>query len=175
MMEYIKGSKTAWFWTILRLYLGYEWLTAGWHKLTGTAPFDAAGFLKGAIAKSVPATAGAKPVVQAWWGDFLNSFALPNVKLFNLLVMWGEILIGLALILGFVTIFAATMGALMNFAFLMSGSTSTNPNLFALSFLIILAGSAASYYGVDHFVMDRIKAYIATYRNRTPEDRKVAV
>jgi thiosulfate dehydrogenase [quinone] large subunit len=161
MMDYLKGSKTAWFWTILRVYLGYQWLTAGWHKLTGDKPFDASSFIKGAIAKAVPAQPGAKPVVQAWWADFLKDFALPNIKLFNFLVLWGEILVGLALIVGFLTIFSATMGALMNFAFLMSGSTSTNPNLFALSFVIVLVGSATYYYGVDYFLMPKLKAWVA--------------
>ena len=32
--------------TVLRLYIGYSWITAGFHKLTGG--FDASGFLKGA-------------------------------------------------------------------------------------------------------------------------------
>lgn len=36
---------------LLRLYIGWEWMTAGWHKLTGG--FDAAGFLKNAVANPV--------------------------------------------------------------------------------------------------------------------------
>ena len=42
--------------TVLRLYLGYEWMTAGYHKLTGG--FDASGFLKGAIANPVKGPEG---------------------------------------------------------------------------------------------------------------------
>ncbi|PFP28713.1 Crp/Fnr family transcriptional regulator, partial [Bacillus sp. AFS073361] len=38
--------------TVLRLYLGYSWFTAGFGKLTGGG-FDASGFLKGAIANPV--------------------------------------------------------------------------------------------------------------------------
>ncbi|HLO01950.1 MAG TPA: TQO small subunit DoxD [Symbiobacteriaceae bacterium] len=162
MMDYLKGSKTAWFWTIIRVWFGIQWIEAGWHKLTGATPFSAESFIKGAIAKSVPATAGAKPIVADWWASFLKGFALPNIKMFNFLVMYGEILVGLALIFGFVTIFAATMGALMNFAFLMSGSTSSNPWNFAISFIFVLVGGKVmGYYGVDYFLMPKAKAWIA--------------
>ncbi|MDF2628343.1 MAG: hypothetical protein K0R39_2174 [Symbiobacteriaceae bacterium] len=151
-MEFFKGAKGSWIWLVIRLYLGYQWLNAGWHKVTGETPFSAAGMIKGAIAKAVPASPGAKPVVQGWWANFLDSFALPNISLFNFMVQYGEVLVGLALIIGFATIFAATMGALMNFAFLMSGTVSTNPNLFALSFILVAAGGAyAGYLGVDYW------------------------
>jgi thiosulfate dehydrogenase (quinone) large subunit len=151
-MEFFKGAKGSWIWLVIRLYLGYQWLNAGWHKVTGETPFSAAGMIKGAIAKAVPASPGAKPVVQGWWASFLEGFALPNISLFNFMVQYGEILVGLALIVGFATLFAATMGALMNFSFLMSGTTSTNPNLFALSFIICAFGGAyAGYLGVDYW------------------------
>jgi thiosulfate dehydrogenase (quinone) large subunit len=28
-------TRMAWRWLIVRVYVGYEWLTAGWEKLTG--------------------------------------------------------------------------------------------------------------------------------------------
>lgn len=52
---------------MIRLYVGYQWLTAGWHKII--EGFDATKFLQGAVAKAVPASPGAKPVVQAWWAE----------------------------------------------------------------------------------------------------------
>jgi thiosulfate dehydrogenase [quinone] large subunit len=157
-MQYFKGAKGSWMWLVIRLYLGYQFVEAGWHKITGAAPFDAAGFIKGGIAKILPpadpaAAAKFKPITEAeWWGKFLQKVALPNIKLFNFMVQYGEILVGLALILGFATIFAATMGAIMNFSFLMTGSTSSNPYLFALEFIIVAAGGAyAGYLGVDYW------------------------
>ncbi|UUZ97500.1 DoxX family membrane protein [Paenibacillus sp. P25] len=62
-------------------------------------------------------------------GNFLHDVALPNVHVFNFLVPWGEFLIGLALILGLATIFAAFMGAIMNFSFFLSGSISIIPQM----------------------------------------------
>ena len=28
------NTRMAWFWLIVRVYLGYQWFEAGWHKLT---------------------------------------------------------------------------------------------------------------------------------------------
>lgn len=133
-------------WLAVRVYVGWAWLTAGWGKVTGN--FDASGYLKGAIAKA----AAENPTVQGWWASFLEGFALPNVGLFNFLVAYGEVLVGLALILGFATTFAATMGLVMNFAFLLSGTLSTNPQLALLQVILItLGGAQLGYLGLDYW------------------------
>ncbi|NUK31624.1 DoxX family protein [Parageobacillus sp. VR-IP] len=138
---------------LFRLYLGYAWITAGWHKIT--EGFDASGFLKGALAKAV----GEHPAVQGWWAAFIEHFALPNVGLFNVLVPWGEFLVGIALILGIFTTFAALMGAVMNFAFMFSGTTSTNPQMVLLTVFILVAGANAGRYGLDHWVLPYIRKF----------------
>ncbi|HYF95970.1 MAG TPA: DoxX family membrane protein [Symbiobacteriaceae bacterium] len=167
MTNFLSGAKGSWIWLVIRLYLGYQWLNAGWHKVTGAAPFDATGFIKGAIAKATPATAGAKPVVQAWWADFLQGVALPNSKLFSFMVQYGELLIGLALILGFATLFAASMGMLMNFAFLLSGTTSSNPNLLFLEIVLVtLGGAYAGYLGLDYWVRPLFRNFLARLFNK---------
>lgn len=161
MMDYFKSAKGSWIWLAIRLYIGYQWVMGGWGKLTGDKPFDASGFLKGAAAKAVSVN-GAKPVVQGWWGDFLNNFAIPNAKLFNVLVPWGELLVGLALILGFATIFAAVMGMTMNFAFLLSGTVSSNPNYLIFEFILVaLGGAYAGYMGVDYYFRPLYRSYLA--------------
>ncbi|MFZ5813977.1 MAG: DoxX family membrane protein [Bacillota bacterium] len=167
MLEYFKGAKGSWMWLVLRLYVGFQWLKGGWGKITAEKAFDATGYLKGAVAKIIPpadpaAAAKFKPITAAWWGDFLQGFAIPNVKLFNILVPWGEFLVGLALIVGFATIFAAVMGMTMNFAFLMSGSTSSNPYLMVLQFIIVAMGGAyAGYIGVDYWFRPMYRNFIA--------------
>ncbi|ABO66161.1 MULTISPECIES: DoxX family protein [Geobacillus] len=136
---------------VLRLYLGYEWMVAGWGKLTNG--FDASGFLKGTLAKA----AGEHPAVQGWWAAFIENVALPNVGLFNFLVPWGEFLVGIALILGLFTTFAALMGAVMNFAFMFSGTTSTNPQMVLLTVFILVAGANAGRYGLDRWVLPYLR------------------
>ncbi|WP_179223719.1 hypothetical protein [Paenibacillus tyrfis] len=48
--------------TLVRLYIGWKWLSAGWGKLTGANPFDASGFLKGAVAKPILETGSNHPL-----------------------------------------------------------------------------------------------------------------
>ncbi|GGC79669.1 hypothetical protein GCM10007216_07710 [Thalassobacillus devorans] len=140
--------------TVLRVYLGYAWLTAGWGKLTGGG-FDSAGFIQGAIGNA----SGEHPAVQAWWASFLEGVALPNAEIFTFLVMWGEVLVGIALILGIFTNFAAIMGLVMNFAFLFSGTVSTNAQMVLLTVFIAVAGYNAGKIGLDRWVIPFIRQY----------------
>ncbi|RDY66214.1 DoxX family protein [Halobacillus trueperi] len=137
--------------TVFRVYLGYAWLTAGIGKITGG--FEVSGFLNGAIAKAE----GAHPAVQGWWAAFLEQFALPNHEFFAFIVMWGEVLVGIALILGLFTNVAAFGGILMNFAFLFSGTVSTNPQMVLLTIFLLIAGANAGRYGLDRWVMPMLK------------------
>ncbi|RUQ28295.1 DoxX family membrane protein [Peribacillus cavernae] len=48
----------------------------------------------------------------------MNEFAFPNVGLFNVIVPWGELWVGIGLILGVFTSYAVLMGLIMNFAYI---------------------------------------------------------
>lgn len=137
--------------TLLRLYLGYSWLTAGYHKVADG--FDASGYLQGAVAKA----SGENPAVQGWWASFLEGFAIPNAGLFSFLVAWGELLVGLGLILGCLTTAAAFFGIIMNFAFVFSGTISTNPQMILFTIFILVAGYNAGKFGVDRFIVPFIR------------------
>ncbi|WP_066057782.1 DoxX family protein [Robertmurraya korlensis] len=134
--------------TLLRVYLGYAWMTAGWGKITGG--FDAAGFLKGSIANPV---AGPDGIVYGWYVSFLEGVALPNVDLFNFLVPWGEFLVGLGLILGCFTSAAMFFGLVMNFSFMLAGTVSNNPTDILMGVIILTAGFNAGRYGLDYWVV----------------------
>ena len=156
MMNWLRSRKTAaLLLTLMRLYVGWTFLKAGWKKLTGERDFDASGFLKGAVAKSE----GQNPVVQGWYGDYLESTVLPNVELVNFLVPWGELLVGAGLMLGIFTTFAALIGALMNFSFLFAGAISVNPNLILLEFFLLAAGFNAGRFGGDNWVIPVVRTY----------------
>ncbi|QNG58311.1 DoxX family protein [Bacillus sp. PAMC26568] len=142
------------FWGILRIWLGFQWLEAGWHKVTGG--FDAAGFIQGAIGKA----GGEHPAVAGWYAAFLENIALPNTGLFTFLVAWGEVLVGIGLILGAATIPALFAGAFMNLNFLLAGTTSTNPVLYTVAIILLFTGAGAYCYGVDRFAIPFIKEHI---------------
>jgi thiosulfate dehydrogenase [quinone] large subunit len=148
--------------TIIRVYVGWQWLHAGWGKVTADQAFDAKGFLMGAVAKST----GDHPSVQGWWATFLDNVAIPGSGVFSFLVSWGELLVGLGLILGCFTTFAALMGILMNFAFLLSGTTSTNTQLVILGILIVIGGYNAAKFGADRYVGPYLKGLFTKNNNK---------
>jgi thiosulfate dehydrogenase (quinone) large subunit len=135
--------------TIIRLYLGYAWFTAGFGKITGG--FDASGYLKNAVANPVKGPDG--NMVYSWYVNFLESFALPNIDVFNFIVPWGETLIGLGLMLGCLTTAAMFFGLVMNFSFFLAGTVSHNPTDIFLGFIILTAGFNAGKFGLDYWVV----------------------
>jgi thiosulfate dehydrogenase (quinone) large subunit len=149
--------------TLIRLYLGYSWFTAGFHKLTGG--FDASGFLKGAIAKPVSGPEG--NVLYGWYVDFLSNFALPNIHVFNTIVPIGETLIGLGLLLGCLTTAAMFFGLVMNFSFFLAGTVSHNPTDILLGFIILTAGYNAGRYGLDRWVVPFINRTVGKSKAKT--------
>ncbi|AEP01113.1 DoxX family protein [Weizmannia coagulans] len=161
-MKWYHDSKVSIIWAIIRIWLGIQWLEAGLHKLTGG--FDAAGFLKGALAK----TAGENAEVQGWYAAFLTHFAIPNVHVFNVLIPYGEVLVGLGLIVGLATIPALIAGAFMNLNFMLAGTTSTNPVLYTVAIILLFTGSASYYWGLDRIAIPAIKNY---FQNRAHKPR----
>ena len=109
----------------------------------------AGGFLNGALAK----TGGDHPSVALWYGWMIENIFLPNVTLFTNLVALGEVFVGLALLLGFLTGVSAFTGAFMNAAFLLAGTLSSNPVMFILATWLVLAWRIAGYYGLDYYVL----------------------
>jgi len=138
------------------LYVGWEWLKAGWEKIDSAKVFDASGFIKGAIAKPIVDHATNADVYPNFT-YFLQHFALPNVKLFNVLIPWGELLVGAGLILGALTTAAMFFGLLMNFIYLFSGTVSTNPWLVLLGVFIAAAGANAGKIGLDYYILPYLR------------------
>ena len=142
-------------WLVVRVYLGYEWITSGLGKFSNPA-WVSGEALKGFWTRAVAIPeAPARPVIAF---DFYRSFiqALLNAEAytwFGKAVMWGEVLVGAALILGLFTGLAAFFGGFMNWNFMMAGTASTNPVLFTLSILLILAWKTAGYWGLDRFIL----------------------
>jgi thiosulfate dehydrogenase [quinone] large subunit len=148
-------TRMAWFWLLVRLYAGYEWLTAGLEKLGNPAWTGAhagtalGGFAAGALHK----VGGAHPDVAGWYADFLRNVVLPNAVAWSWAVTLGELAVGVALILGLLTGIAAFFGGLMNANYLLAGTVSTNPLLFIFATWLVLAWRVAGYWGLDRWVL----------------------
>ncbi|MDQ1914379.1 DoxX family membrane protein [Paenibacillus sp. GD4] len=145
----------------VRLYLGYQWLTAGWHKLTGG--FDAGGFLKNAVAKPIVDKA-TNELVYPTFTAFVQNFAMPNVKIINFMIPLGEFLVGLGLILGGLTAAAAFFGLLMNFMFMFAGTVSTNPWLILIGGIVFMAGTNAGRFGLDYYLMPMLRKLFTPHK-----------
>lgn len=145
-------------WFIVRLYVGYEWLTAGVDKVLNPAWFGSgAGVaMKGFVAGALSKTTGAHPDVQMWYASFLKSTVLPHAVSWSNAIAVGEVLVGVGLIVGAVVGVAAFFGAFMNLNFMLSGTVSINPILFTLSIFLILAWRVAGYWGADKYVLPRL-------------------
>ncbi|HTK33582.1 MAG TPA: DoxX family membrane protein [Candidatus Paceibacterota bacterium] len=149
------NTKASWFWFIVRIYVGYEWLIAGWGKVTSpswtgpTAGGALSGFLNGALAK----TASAHPDVQGWYAYFLEHVVLAHAHTWSYFVAYGELLVGLALILGIFTGVAAFFGLFMNLNYLLAGTVSTNPVLFVLGIGLVMSWKVAGYIGLDRWLL----------------------
>ncbi len=145
-------------WLIVRLYVGWEWLVAGWDKVTSPVwTGDKAGSaLHGFVTGALQKTHGLHPDVQSWYAEFLSNFVDHHTILFSHLVAYGEVLVGVALILGIFTAFAAFFGAFMNVNYLLAGTVSINPILLVLEILLLLAWRTAGWLGFDRFILKRI-------------------
>lgn len=151
-------------WTVLRVYVGWEWFSHGIDKVFGAssaawvgpnAGTAVTGFLKGALAK----TGGQHPDVAGWYGTFIQNVALPNATVFGYVVAWGELLVGLGLILGFLTSLALLAAILMNMSYMLAGTLSANPVMLFWEGVLLWAGAAAYFWGVDRIFLPRWKKW----------------
>lgn len=142
-------------WLALRLYVGWEWIQSGWIKIhspfwIGTHAGKALqGFLQGALHK----TGGVNPDVSGWYAAFLHGVVIPHVAIFSFLVAYGELAVGIGLMLGIFTGIAAFFGAFMNMNYLFAGTVSINPLFFLFELFLMLAWRVAGWYGLDRFLL----------------------
>jgi thiosulfate dehydrogenase (quinone) large subunit len=147
-------------WTVVRIYLGWLWLSAGWGKVMNpnwvgaNAGAAVGGYLRGALGRAQ----GDTPSVAPWYAWLIENVFLPNAVLMSYLVAFGEVLVGAALIVGFLVGLSAFFGGVMNTSFLLAGTLSTNPIMFILATWLVLAWRVAGYYGLDYWVLPRIGA-----------------
>ena len=146
------------FWLLARVWLGWQWIEASSHKLSSPAWVDSGEALKGfwMSAVAIPES-GRPPITFDWYRSFLQSMLDAEAYTwFAKLVAYGELLIGIALIIGAFVGIAAFFGAFMNFNFMLAGSASTNPVLFFVALGLIFAWKIAGFIGADYYLLNWI-------------------
>ena len=159
-----KSVRSSPFWLIARIWLGWQWLSAGWGKLTGAGDSNwithSAG-LQGFIAAANADWAhraqafGHPQVAYPWYLDVLNQIG-QHAQLFSRVVTFSELAVGVGLILGCFTGLAAIGAVVLNVMYITGGSAGPNGVFIALGVLLIAAWRVAGYLGADYFVLPAI-------------------
>ena len=149
-------TRFAWLWAIIRVWVGYLWIKSSLTKIgvdawTGNG-LALKGFWERAV--TVPQPPARPAIAFDWYRSFLQYLLdIQAYTWFGKLVAYGELLIGVALVIGAFVGIAAFFGGFMNWNFMMAGSASINPVLFTLAIFLILAWKVAGYYGVDRYML----------------------
>ncbi len=156
LARFLFGSTTmAWVWLMVRVWVGYQWINASLHKLSDPAWVQTGLALKGFWERAVATPDKGRPLIAFdWYRDFIQWLLnTQSYTWFAKLVTYGELLVGVALILGAFVGITAFFGALMNWNFMMAGAASSNPVLFTLAILLLLAWKVAGYIGLDRYLL----------------------
>jgi thiosulfate dehydrogenase [quinone] large subunit len=135
---------------LLRVYLGVIFLVAAWPKLRGDFTPGLTGFLqKVALENGHP-----------FYREFVQRVLLPNASLFATVVTWGELLVGVTLMLGLITRFSAGVALVLTVNYMLAKGAwfwtpSSNDGAFAVISLALLIGAAGRTLGLDAFLARR--------------------
>lgn len=135
---------------LLRIYLGVIFLLAALPKLRGDFTPNLVGFLRNvALEKG-----------HFFYQEFVQQVVLPNASLFAALVTWGELLVGVSLILGLLTRLSSAVAFLLalNYMFAKGAwfwTPSSNDAAVVAISLALLIGAAGRTFGMDTLLAKR--------------------
>jgi thiosulfate dehydrogenase [quinone] large subunit len=147
-------KKTAHLWpiTVLRVYTGAFFAFYGFGKIKRGGFADGLeGFVSGRLEDSFD-------IIR----PFLESVVLPNKAIFAIMVSWGELLIGLALIVGLATRYASIAGAIMLAAFWFTKGqgfldSQNHDAIWFMIFVVLATVHAGRFHSLDASLSDRFR------------------
>lgn len=143
----LKERTYLWYLSVLRIYIGYYFVTQGFRKFQRNFPKgDWVGRQIGDIA-----TLDLYP----WYKKFLLDYVVPRQELFGYLVTVGELAVGACLLLGLVTRFSALVGLFMvinyylGLGMVRGGSMLAQQQTFIVALVIFVLANPGRTLGLD--------------------------
>ena len=141
----------------LRLFCGWSLLNTGMKKLNDgwlSRP-ELANTIEGWLREGKP---------YGFYAPFLRSVVLPHAHLFSILVSFGELLVGAALLAGLFTRFAAAAGVLLTLNFMLGrgdgiGANNTAP--WVAMMVTLMLTSAGRTLGLDAALRGRLPSWLS--------------
>jgi len=147
-----KKKPQLWPLTLLRIYTGVFFAIYGFHKIRGGDFSNSVeGFVNGSLE-------GSFAIIR----PFLESVVLPNKAFFGFLVPWGELAIGLALIVGLATRYASIAGAVMVAVFWFTKGqgfleAQNHDAIWFVIFVVLATVHAGRRHSLDEKLADRFR------------------
>jgi thiosulfate dehydrogenase [quinone] large subunit len=139
-----------------RVFTGYFFLKYGLQKATS-------GFGGEALRQTLGKWAAETP--YHFYLPFLQKFAIPYAGAFAMVVIFGEIAVGAALLAGCATRFAAIAGIFMCLNFLFASGTPLlsveQPVIFTVLLVTVYATAAGRSLGLDAFLKGKLPPFVA--------------
>ena len=135
---------------MLRIYLGMVFLIAALPKLNRDFTPSLVGFLE-----EVALTKG-----HPFYQEFVRQVVMPNATLFAWLVTWGELALGVLLILGLLTRLSAVVALILALNYMLAKGAwfwtpSSNDAAFVVISLGLIVGAAGRTLGLDSVLARR--------------------
>lgn len=149
----LNDSRFALLWLPLRFWLASIWLQGAFTKLTDPEWLGSGETMRQFLVNA------AGQAGEPWYRSFLQLTLESGAYVWLAkLIAFGELAVGIGLVLGALTGLAAFFGALMNFNFLLAASAGPDPVMFVAAVALILAWKTAGYWGLDYFVLPLLGA-----------------
>ena len=141
-------------WLIIRFWLGFQWSAVAASKIGNSAWMD------GEVLRDHWLRVMALPEVNTifnydWYRNFIQYMLDKEAYTwFANIVVYGELLLGIALIIGAFTGIAAFFGIMLHWNFMIIGTTSANPLLLIFGIGLMFAWKTAGLIGADYFLLN---------------------
>ena len=139
----------------LRLFMGVTFIYAGLQKLTDPQYFNPA--THGYIGHQIIAFATGSPL-----HDFLTSVAVPHASLFGGLVAYGELAIGLCVLLGLFSRVASLCGLLINLVFFLSADWHVFPYFYGSDIVFLFCWLTLLIAGPARQMLPALDTWLVT-------------